>query len=284
MVRLTQSNLTAVCVAGALRTFLQPPVQQSFVGNLHHTGHEYFIATDQPRPATAKILVAPIRAWIAHGLQQPIGDEGRPNTPTKDKHPRGRCPRGTCNPFRFLYPFVERLAECYYAIQAEEGSQRLRYSVVLRLRPDHILLRRMPPVHPVTGWLGVPLVPGRILLWDDQISVSRRDDAAAMLLTPVLAYQTCADEKQWERGIRAGGGDMPADWSMAKCRETGLTPGPDMALLAVFGRASSWRELPLRPRQWPVNKPSVEDFCMKRERWVNETAGRAQSENVAFEC
>ena len=280
------SNLTAVCLVGALRTFLQLPVQRAFVEHIHHAGYEYFMSTDRQRPVDdVGLAVAPIRAWHADGSAPHIGLVGRPNTPTRDQLPRGRCPRATCNPFRFLLPFARKLAECYYSIQAEEGVRRLRYASVLRLRPDVIFLRPMPTVHPLGGWLGVQLVPGRVLIWDDQISVSRRQDAAAMLLAPSLSYATCIDEPQWRAAALAGQREFPRDWTTAKCRETGDIPVAVMgAAFSVFGGATSWRELPLSPRRWPINDAGREDFCMKRERWVNETAGRATSDVVAFEC
>ena len=120
-------HLTAVCIAGALRTFLQPPVQQAFADNLHHEGYEYFVSTDAPQPtgdAAATLRLRPLRAWLSMGHGELL-DTGRPNTPTRDELPRGRCPRGTCNPFRFLQPFAARLTECFYAMQARALCRRL---------------------------------------------------------------------------------------------------------------------------------------------------------------
>ena len=70
--------------------------------------------------APSKLTPIQVRAWVSDGVGEPL-TMGRPNTPERDQLPRGRCPRGTCNPFRFLQPFARRLAECYYAIQKEEG-------------------------------------------------------------------------------------------------------------------------------------------------------------------
>ena len=209
--------------------------------------------------------------------------DGRPNTEEKDKLPRGRCPRGTCNPFRFLYPFAQRLPECYYLLQAEEGRRRLQYTTVLRLRPDHLFLLPLGPVDYHSGWIGHRLTPGRILLWDDQVSLSRREDAATMLLTPLTVYSTCADEEQWNRATRNGNAQIEG-WTMQKCREVGDVPTTAMALISVFGSATSWREMHnLKARRWPINDPD-EVFCLKRERWVNETPGRAKSGEVGLEC
>ena len=68
-----------------------------------------------------------MRAWVGDGFAEPL-TTGRPNTPERDQLPRGRCPRGTCNPFRFLQPFARRLAECYYAMQKEEGVRSVSLS------------------------------------------------------------------------------------------------------------------------------------------------------------
>ena len=112
--------------------------------------------------------------------------------------------------------------------------RRLQYTTVLRVRPDHIFLHVMPPVTP-SGWLGAPLADGRVLrpngalnlplncnqlthyllcsrrvlLWDDQMALARRADAATALLSPSVGYGLCADEAQWRRALRAGGhGDL----------------------------------------------------------------------------
>lgn len=265
------------------------------------------ISVDKPRPppSAQQLLVAPVRAWISDEASGEPLDKGRPNTPERDELPRGRCPRGTCNPFRFLLPFAHRLAECYYAMQREEGARRarlsgslradFRYATVLRVRPDHMFLRPMPPVHASAGWLGMRLSAGRVLLWDDQVAVARRDEAPAILLAPTLAYASCADDSQWELAVRAGGSQVPSDWSMAKCRGQGDIPCPAMALIAAHGAVTTWRHLPLLSKPWQraasgeIFSPSNSriDFCLKRERFTNETTdgqnGRSPEE-IGLAC
>ena len=46
----------AVCIAGALRTFLQPVVQDSFARQLHRNGYEYFVCGASPNFARCKLL------------------------------------------------------------------------------------------------------------------------------------------------------------------------------------------------------------------------------------
>jgi hypothetical protein len=280
---LVYQELTAVCLCGSLRTFAQPPVQRSFVDNLHYEGYEYFVVTDQPQTARMDILVAPIRSWLDLGDRKAIM-LGRPNTDVRDELPRGRCPRGTCQPFRFLQPFARRIPECYYLMQAEEGQRRIRYSTVLRLRPDHLFLKRLPMVSPAAGWFNEPLSPGKVLLWDDQVSVSLREDAVGMLLTPSIVYNTCADEQQWRLAVKRGDEQLDSSWTMQKCRATGETPVTAMALISVFGGASRWHDLQqLRPRIWPVHQPD-EVFCLKRQRWTADRPGRGNSSQVGLEC
>ena len=84
----------AVCIAGTLRTFLKPSVQRSFRDHVHHNGFEYFLSTDfqpDPKEQQAKLLLEPIRAWVANGESTYL-DAGRPNSPRRDELPRGRCP------------------------------------------------------------------------------------------------------------------------------------------------------------------------------------------------
>ena len=313
----SNAELVAVCLAGAFRTFLQPIVQASFVNRLHYEGYEYFISTDEYRPNNTDgsisdaIRLSPIRAWIGSGGHDEGLINGRPNTPERDLLPRGKCPRNTCNPFRFLLPFASRLQECYYAIQAEEGARSIRYSMVLRLRPDHLFLKVLPRVTLRGGWLGRQVPKGHVLLWDDQMSLSRREDMSSALLAPLHAYSACVDEKEWQAALTnsrrcMGTGceehNLPPNalyengWSMDKCRETGFVPCTAMALITVFGKATSWEDLPLRAVDWSHMerqtgslKAAVRlfsrggdhgDFCLKRPLFTNETTNNENGANA----
>ena len=144
--------------------------------------------------------------------------------------------------------------------------------------------------------MGAPLVAGRVLLWDDQMSLARRDDAPAMLLAPAAAYASCADAAQWQHAVRAGGSEPPHEWSIAKCRESGDVPCSAMALITVFGGATSWRGLPLKSKHWlratALHEPDAsseggrgggavpDDFCLKRRRFTNETRAGENGRSV----
>ena len=174
------SNLTAVCLCGSMRTFLQPAVQLSFVNHVHHAGYEYFMVTDRPMPASHTILVSPIRAWYSDGNMEPLMD-GRPNTEEKDKLPRGRCPRGTCNPLRFLYPFAQRLPARYYLLQAEEA---LILVLVVELQLQRQLVA-LPPT-PATFSQNSPQIP------QTSIKTSRVSNSLRMtLVSRVSSTKNC---------------------------------------------------------------------------------------------
>ena len=287
----SNASKIAVCIAGTLRTFLKPSVQRSFRDHVHHNGFEYFLSTDfqpDPKEQQAKLLLEPIRAWVANGESTYL-DAGRPNSPRRDELPRGRCPRGTCNPNRYLLLAMRRVSECFYSLQKEEGRQNERYGMVLRMRPDHFFLRPLPRPTVEHGWLGHRLVPGRVLLWDDQFAASLRDDAAAILLAPTIAYATCADEAEWVRAARNRGEGLDKSWSLGACREGGAVPCTAMALVTIFGAATSWRELQLEPRGWLPNvgpaRPASESFCQMRARErANETRSGAFFDGVGMSC
>lgn len=184
---------------------------------------------------------------------------------------------------------MHRLPECFYAIQKEEGRTNHRYGLVLRMRPDHVLLRPLPRATIEGGWMGEALSPGRVLLWDDQFAAARRDDAAAILLAPELVYTTCADEAQWRRATLNLGREVPPEWNLAACRETGLVPCTVMGLVSVFGGATSWREISLEPRGWLPRagpaRPESETFCIRRAKVrANETSRGTFHEGVGMSC
>ena len=265
--------LTAVCIAGAMRTFLQPVVQEAFVVNVHHRGYEYFVSTDHPRPPPSRIRVGPIRVWLTVGKANAVLTDGRPDSTEAEQSPRGPCPDHTCNSHRFVLPMAQRLADCYHSIVREEGRRRGLYHAVFRLRPDHLFQRRLPSAHTM---LSDPAYEaseeGTVLLYDDQMAVARRSDAAAVLMTPVLAYDTCATDSEWRAACGAGGIQLNADWSIRKCRAEAHVPCCSMALVTVFGSARGWRELPWEPRDWADGLPRVPGvFCIKRTKFANET-------------
>ena len=109
------------------------------------------------------------------------------------------------------------------------------------------------------------------------MAVAGRDDVAAVLLAPQVAYGTCADEAMWARATEAGGAALPAEWSMAKCREVGDVPCSAMALVSGLGVSVTWRQLPLKSKDWlprPAgsSRPPADDFCLKRPKFTNETS------------
>ena len=270
-----KADLTAVCLAGEQRTFLEPVVQHAFAHKLHRAGYEYFVVTDQPRPLPERLQIAPVREWIAEGLVGRITGHGT----------TAGCAPNTCNSHRFLYPAMERLAHCYTAIQREEGRRSMRYDYLLRLRPDHLILRRQPSV---SRAFGEQLARGKLLLWDDQIAVARRGDAATVLLTPRLVYHSCIDEAQWRQACGRylqGPGEFRRDFR--RCLTSGEVPCPAMHLITVFSRGE-YEEHPWAARTWDkgIEGPAGgADFCLKRAEWVNESlTSRCKVEPGCLSC
>lgn len=265
-----------MCIAGELRTFGQPDVQRSFA-SLHRHDYEYFVSTDGARPNAT--LVAPIRAWITGGATGEL--EGRPGQPrANDMYPL--CPARTCNLHRFLLPAVRRLWHCYAAIQREEGARGGRYAWVLRMRPDHMVLRPLPPAARLARSLAV----GTVMLWDDQWALAHRHDASTVLLAPSVAYAACADERQW---TRACGAAATAGWSIARCRvdTVNYVPCSPMRLITVFGQASRWVNMPLSPRQWSAARAAPTqpgDFCIKREAYTELNRSECRAHSGCMDC
>ena len=119
-------NLTAVCIAGAQRTFLHTDVQRSFARHVHRPGYEYFVSVDKAAPwgehwrrSSNALLISPIRAWI----RGPPGEDYWNND--ANRNAGVPCPTGTCNPHRFLLPVMLRLADCFYAIKHEQARRVL---------------------------------------------------------------------------------------------------------------------------------------------------------------
>lgn len=266
-------QLTAVCLAGSLRSFMKPVVQNAFVAHVHQPGYEYYLSTDTPRPPDSSVLVAPIRAWVVSGTVWEINWRGT--------GPRGKCPNATCHPKRMLSPMVERLAECYYSMQKEEGERHMRYSFLVRLRPDHLFTKPLP--HPERAMQDASKGPWAVeghpvLLYDDQIAMSVRQDAPSVLLTPKTAYDVCADDEMWRRACSAYG--VSESWTVESCREQrNSVPCTEMALITVLGAARSWRSLDMHPwlitpKRW--NASGIEDegyFCLMRDNFVEDPDG-----------
>lgn len=137
--------LVAVCVAGQLRTFLEPDVQASF-SRLHRPGYEYFVSTDvHPPTPSVYPLIAPIRAWSVSGASSTGHQEIRRKTGLPDATRRG-CPPRTCNQ-RSLLPMAERLVQCYLSIEDVEAAGGFRYDLVFRMRPDHVVTKNLRLEH-----------------------------------------------------------------------------------------------------------------------------------------
>jgi len=173
----------AVCVAGQRRTFLSDAVQRGFA---EHVGgdesYHFFLALDIDVDPDHALTRLPGRA--VRGVWSDGGDDDVSRR--KDD-----CPAGTAN-HRFLLPMARRLAKCFLLISDAE-TRRPRYDYVLRLRPDHVVLRPLPAVE---DWLRQAGDPD-VLLYDDEVALGPRASASAILKGPSTTYADCPGLAEW---------------------------------------------------------------------------------------
>ena len=211
--------------------------------------------------STSVLRIAPIVAW----LHVPSGFRGALGAAELTYRDPKACPHNTCNPGLSLLPIAHRLAACYYAMQREESRRVAPYAYVLRVRPDHLFLT--PFAHPAALLASKP--DGHILLWDDQVAVSRRAVASTMLLTPQLVYSTCHGAADFARACAP----LDPNWHPKQCHDDHIVPCEVMFLIAAMGSTrSSVSSLHdrLLMRSWEGVPPGQlyrlsGDFCIKRE-------------------
>ena len=290
-----------VCLAGQLRTFLQPDVQGAFATNVHHLGYEYVISTDRARPEQPQLLLlAPVVEWVQHNGT--AGEEDSDDVRRSQSSALPACSRRTCHPYRrpAFIAMAEKIESCHAPMEREEARRSFSYAFVLRLRPDHLFLKPLP--HPATLLRTTPR--GRILLWDDQIAVALRWLASTVLLTPRVVFGACPSAAQWVMACSHLALSAPADaralnasLRSSHCREQ---PCETMNLITAFSPARkssngadtnerdsargaiTHERLRVAHRSWqegqrqPVNSG---DFCIKRHKWLLDDAANYCREN-----
>mmetsp|Transcript_37447 Transcript_37447/g.60121 ORF Transcript_37447/g.60121 Transcript_37447/m.60121 type:complete len:219 (+) Transcript_37447:802-1458(+) len=205
---------------------------------------------------------------------------GRPNSErAKEVHD---CPPKTCNSDRYLYaPIAPRLAQCYYEILSEEGRRNIRYKTVFKIRPDHIFNERIPHVGDSIAFRHPE---GTVHIWDDQMAVSRRSDAKWILLTPTVAYSTCASEDDWKMAC----GYAYSQQSFEECISDGALVCETMRLILPYSGAKEVMSLPWTSRQWESGRvtPKVSGhFCIKRLKFLKDNAeSRCREEPGCMSC
>ena len=299
-------GLVLVCIAGQLRTFLQPEVQEAFATNVHRAGYEYVVSTDRAAPPAGQghaLRIAPLLEWVQHNgtlegtmrEEEDGGDHVRGGT-QRQRSALPACGRRTCHPYRRpeFVSMAEKIASCHAPMQREEARRAFAYAFVLRLRPDHLFLRPLPP--PSALLRAAPR--GRILLWDDQLAVARRWLAATVLLTPKVVFSACPSAAQWMLACTRLAAYEPSDAralnaSIRLCHVRREQPCETMNLITAFsparkkaaggeaddgdtGRGTITHErLRVAHRTWregqrlPVNSG---DFCIKRDKWLLDDA------------
>ena len=290
---------TAVCIAGSLRTFLQESVQTGLAQHFHKPRYEYFVGTDAPRPARhqdiAGLRIGPLRAWstVADGASEDDAASGGVSP----------CLSTTCNPQAPSHlRFARKIAACHAPMVQEEErrgtrGRAFRYGFVVRIRPDHLWLRSVPPI----ASLFSSSRSAAVLLWDDQAAAARRDDADAVLLAPVKIFSTCASAAEWKLACNGGrvhgvlNQTIDADWSIGTCRASGLKPCEPINLLVAFAwradgapAASSIDRLPFQMRTWRRGRHlplESGDFCIKRQRFlVHDAKNDCRQNDGCMDC
>ena len=214
----------AVCISGQLRTFLDREVQDGFADQLHRSGYEYFLSTDTPLSEADPRLRIRLRA--VHSSSEPVA------------RPVGHCPRHTSN-HRGLLPMAARLASCFHLMQKEEAERYFSYELVLRLRPDHLFSKRVPPIPQL---FPDSALDGVIALADDQVALASRSDAKTMLLVPSISYATCASAEEWAHACTCQGCEQ-VHVEAAALGDHLPVPCCPMTLITAFGSTRSWRDL-----------------------------------------
>lgn len=212
----SNNGSVAVCMSGQLRTFLEPEVQIGYSERLHRDGYEYFLSTDQ------YISFQDPRLRVK--LQSIYVSESAPL-------PRTECPPYTTN-HRFNLPMATRLSHCYTLIQAEESKRAIRYSFVLRARPDLAFPQRVPPLDQV--FAASATEGAKLALADDLLGLAAREDAATLFLVPSIAYSLCAGDVEWSHACKR---------PVVIKRLQHDVPCCPMNLITFFGASRTWQPL-----------------------------------------
>lgn len=219
----------AVCVSGTTRTLFTEEVQLSFL-RLHRPEFEYFLSTEIVQ--SKNVMFGPIRSWVMRNMDS-------------FNYDNLKCKKNSCMHIHLL-TMVQRYAYCFHDIQTYEYKNNFEYDYIFRLRPDHVIYIRVPPLHTFVR-------PGEIHLWDDQIAISHRKDAMTILAYPSLAYTTCYDTEMWTKICK-----MPIHHTW-RC-EMGV-PCPAMRSISLYTNVS------MNFLDWTMKKVSTNsrhDFCIHR--------------------
>jgi len=181
---------TAVCVAGLLRTFLDPAVQHGYRQFFHHSGYEYFLSSTAAVQANdARLLLTPLRGVYVDGGSRITADDKT----TQNAHGGVTCTNGTRTHFH-VFAQVTRFVPCYQLIVGVEEARRMRYDWVMHTRTDLLILQPMPSAAAALGG-------GRwdLVLFYDLMGMAARSLASVLLLNPSLAYRECQGPQMWSR-------------------------------------------------------------------------------------
>ena len=175
---------TAVCISGALRSFLSPTVQNNLFLNFHRIGYHYFLSSDRA------ISVADERLKILLDNQSVTNTKHgctlRSCSQSCKKYLKNETLQHFTSRHMQRLDMAIKLSKCFDMIM--QRSLRFSFEYIIRIRPDHIFISAYDYLlHRSTS----------ILLSDDNIAISRFTNLKTVFLTPFHVYSTCIPNNQW---------------------------------------------------------------------------------------
>ena len=116
----------------------------------------------------------------------------------------------------------------------EESMRAIRYSFVLRTRPDLVFSQRVLPLDQV--FAASATEGAKLALADDALGLAAREDAATLFLVPSIAYSLCAGGIEWSHACK-----RPVVFKMKAQPEN--VPCCPMNLVTFFGASRTWQPL-----------------------------------------
>lgn len=226
----------SVCISGQLRTFLEPSVQSSLARMLHHGGYEYVLSVDQPIQRNESRLQIGLQAITAQRFAWEVSATFKRYAAAL-RTQLVPCASSSSHRHRIFYTLAKRIEPCYAMLEALEKARSIVYDYAMRVRPDHMFLRRVPHVSVLLdAW-----AHGRnVLLMDDQIGVTTRQHAKTLFLAPARVYSSCATADMWSRTCNVSNAVPPNRQCLDRHSKRALRWASSRGSAAKTARGWSW--------------------------------------------
>ena len=237
----------SVCISGQLRTFLEPSVQSSLARMLHHGGYEYVLSVDQPIQRNESRLQIGLQAITAQRFAWEVSATFK-HYAAALRTQLVPCASSSSHRHRIFYTLAKRIEPCYAMLEALEKARSIVYDYAMRVRPDHMFLRRVPHVSVLLdAW-----AHGRnVLLMDDQIGVTTRQHAKTLFLAPARVYSSCVTADMWSRTCNVSNAAAKSTMSRPPFQAC-----MSMGLVSWFSSENStWMELDSAPCTVKIERP-----------------------------